>query len=66
MKDGILGIGVVVLILGGLFIFQRSVDAHHSWWVFCVEGVFVLIGFAEIHSIWDLGVSKDKPEEPKA
>mgnify|MGYP001587083272 CR=1 FL=1 len=49
MKDGLLGLSVVALILGGLVIFQRSVDAHHSWWVFVIEGFFVLLGLGMIH-----------------
>lgn len=64
MKDGLLGISAVALILGGLAIFQRSVNAHHSWWVFVVEGFFVLLGLGFIHYIG--GFEEDEKKEPKA
>jgi hypothetical protein len=60
MKDGLLGISVVALILGGLVIFQRSVDAHHPWWVFVVEGIAFFIGLALVHHI---GEFEEEDEE---
>ena len=46
MKDAVTAICVTVLILGGNFFIQKSVDAGHSWWVFVIEGLLLLIGLA--------------------
>lgn len=51
MKDGLLGLSVAALVLGGLHLFLRSVDAHHPWWAFLVEGFFILVGLGLIHRI---------------
>lgn len=62
MKDGLLGLSTAILVVGWMFVFQRSVDAHHSGWVFFVEVISVLIGLASVQKFEGRNAGKDQDE----